>query len=377
MRCCCSANVTGYTLPQRRHSSRLHAAAVAEQQYESPELEPLILSDSKTFDEKIAGIGLLDGDLAVAGASAIAAAAARATPPGAAAPRRLRPEGGAGSRAVGQRPGASSRGATLRDEVSKLGVVFVKLAQTLATRPDIGRRRKAAQRPDSNRPFADAIAKKPWKRTWRVSRVLQRRSRVDGVELGNRPPRRRPARPWPCAHLDAPIAAASSPVYKATTANNATVVPQGAPAGVVDQVAPTATPSACCWRGSRTSGAARRTTRHRRRGDGGVVPRARLSQGGGEAARFWDALPKASYLAAVPRAGFSARRPRRCRDAARPPRRVGRRPAARGVTPKGARHGREGPGRVLPALFGTNFPRTRTTGTCSTTPTTAWCWPAS
>ena len=50
------AAVTGYTLPPRRHSSRLHAAAVAEQQYESPELEPLILSDSKTFDEKIAGI---------------------------------------------------------------------------------------------------------------------------------------------------------------------------------------------------------------------------------------------------------------------------------------------------------------------------------
>ena len=49
------AAVTGYTLPPRRHSSRLHAA-VAEQQYESPELEPLILSDSKTFDEKIAGI---------------------------------------------------------------------------------------------------------------------------------------------------------------------------------------------------------------------------------------------------------------------------------------------------------------------------------
>ena len=49
------AAVTGYTLPPRRHSSRRYAAAVAEQ-YESPELEPLILSDGKTFDEKIAGI---------------------------------------------------------------------------------------------------------------------------------------------------------------------------------------------------------------------------------------------------------------------------------------------------------------------------------
>ena len=74
------AAVTGYTLPPRRHSSRLHAAAVAEQQYESPELEPLILSDSKTFDEKIAGITAYYERRPFAVArrlSAIAAAAAR------------------------------------------------------------------------------------------------------------------------------------------------------------------------------------------------------------------------------------------------------------------------------------------------------------
>ena len=88
-----SAGGTGYsTLPQRRHSSRRYAAAVAKQQYESPELEPLILSDSKTFDEKIAGITAYYERRPFAVArplSAIAAAAARrsaASPPGLPAP---------------------------------------------------------------------------------------------------------------------------------------------------------------------------------------------------------------------------------------------------------------------------------------------------
>ena len=179
------AAVTGYTLPPRRHSSRLHAA-VAEQQYESPELEPLILSDSKTFDEKIAGITAYYERRPFAVArrlSAIAAAAARSY----AAWRRGSPDdfdqkAAREARAVGQRPGASPRGATLRDEVSKLGVVFVKLAQTLATRPDIIGEEAAASLEslqDSNRPFADAIAKKAVEEDLvRVSRVLQRRSRA-------------------------------------------------------------------------------------------------------------------------------------------------------------------------------------------------------
>ena len=180
------AAVTGYTLPPRRHSSRRYAAAVAEQQYESPELEPLILSDSKTFDEKIAGITAYYERRPFAVArrlSAIAAAAARSY----AAWRRGSPDdfdqkAAREARAVGQRPGASPRGATLRDEVSKLGVVFVKLAQTLATRPDIIGEEAAASLEslqDSNRPFADAIAKKAVEEDLvRVSRVLQRRSRA-------------------------------------------------------------------------------------------------------------------------------------------------------------------------------------------------------
>ena len=199
-----AASVTGYsTLPQRRHhSSRRYAAAVAEQQYESPELEPLILSDSKTFDEKIAGITAYYERRPFAVArrlSAIAAAAARSY----AAWRRGSPDdfdqkAAREARAVGQRPGASPRGATLRDEVSKLGVVFVKLAQTLATRPDIIGEEAAASLEslqDSNRPFADAIAKKAVEEDLvRASRVLPRRSRVAGVERGNRPPRRRRGR---------------------------------------------------------------------------------------------------------------------------------------------------------------------------------------
>ena len=199
-----AASVTGYsTLPQRRHhSSRRYASAVAEQQYESPELEPLILSDGKTFDEKIAGITAYYERRPFAVArrlSAIAAAAARSY----AAWRRGSPDdfdqkAAREARAVGRRPGASPRGATLRDEVSKLGVVFVKLAQTLATRPDIIGEEAAASLEslqDSNRPFADAVAKKAVEEDLvRVSRVLPRRSRVDGVERGNRPPRRRRGR---------------------------------------------------------------------------------------------------------------------------------------------------------------------------------------
>ena len=53
-------------------------------------------------------------------------------------------------------PGAEARGDVLRREVSKLGVVFVKVAQTLATREDLVGAEAAAALSvlqDANKPF--------------------------------------------------------------------------------------------------------------------------------------------------------------------------------------------------------------------------------
>ncbi|KAJ8599994.1 hypothetical protein CTAYLR_001827 [Chrysophaeum taylorii] len=66
------------------------------------------------------------------------------------------------ARSFGQAPPVTKRGAALRSEVSRLGVVFIKLAQTLATRPDIiGEEAACALESlqDQNEPFDDALAK--------------------------------------------------------------------------------------------------------------------------------------------------------------------------------------------------------------------------
>ncbi|KAH8045881.1 hypothetical protein JL720_16542 [Aureococcus anophagefferens] len=107
------------------------------QSYESPALEPILLDRSSSLEEKIGGIKahyetrpwLVARRLASISAAALRSygAWARGSPDDfdefAAARARPRP--------------ASPAGAVLRDEISKLGVVFVKLAQTMATRPDI------------------------------------------------------------------------------------------------------------------------------------------------------------------------------------------------------------------------------------------------
>lgn len=280
--------------PPQRQSARLHATAVAapaaEQQYESPELEPLILDDAIGFDDKIKGITAYyeRRPFAVARRLAeISAAAARSY----AAWSRGGPEGfdrkaARAARAKGQRPGASPRGATLRDEVSQLGVVFVKLAQTLATRPDIIGEEAAASLEslqDANKPFDDAVAKKAVEEDLRGAPVSLK-------EIGA-----------------APIAAASlAQVYKATTSNGAKVAVKVRRPGVVDQVALDcyAVRLLLAWLQDFWGG----TTDYPAIVDEvtvGLFRELDFRKEASNAARFWDVhFPKAPYLR-VPRAGFA------------------------------------------------------------------------
>ncbi|KAJ1450335.1 ABC1 family-domain-containing protein, partial [Pelagophyceae sp. CCMP2097] len=201
--------------------------------YESPVLEPVLLSATLSLDEKIEEIRkhYAARPWAVARRlSAIGAAAARVSAAwvldkdddydiGAA---RL-------AKSQGRSPEASKRGLVLRREVSQLGVVFVKLAQTLATRPDIVGEEAAAaleSLQDSNAPFDDAIALRVIAEDLAA---LQRRTRL---EAPNEEPLTFSIVSETC------VAAASlAQVYKATTAGGTDVAIKVRRPGVVEQVA--------------------------------------------------------------------------------------------------------------------------------------------
>jgi len=193
----------------------------AECAYESPVLEPILLSSTLTQDEKIDAIADHYNArpwLVAARLGEIGVAAARsygAWTRGDASDFDV--VGAREARARAERPGASARAGVLRDEVSKLGVVFVKLAQTMATRADIiGEEAAAALESlqDRNAPFPDALA----------------RAAIEADLAGA---------PLELVELSAsPIAAASiAQVYRGATAGGADVAVKVRRPGVVEQVA--------------------------------------------------------------------------------------------------------------------------------------------
>ncbi|KAH8056354.1 hypothetical protein JL722_7663 [Aureococcus anophagefferens] len=151
--------------PQTTLKAPTQVPSLPRQSYESPALEPILLDRSSSLEEKIGGIKahyetrpwLVARRLASISAAALRSYGAWAR----GSPDDFDEFAARAKRAKGLRPGASPRGAVLRDEISKLGVVFVKLAQTMATRPDIIGEEAAASLEslqDGNRPFDDAVA---------------------------------------------------------------------------------------------------------------------------------------------------------------------------------------------------------------------------
>lgn len=132
---------------------------------EHPVLEPILLSPDKSLDTKLDEIGQYYSRkpwLVVARLASVTAAAVRVAFVWTTSREEFDLTAARLAKSRGGKAKTTKRGRELTTQVSRLGVVFIKLAQTLATRPDIiGEEAAAALETlqDRNAPFDDDMAK--------------------------------------------------------------------------------------------------------------------------------------------------------------------------------------------------------------------------
>ena len=277
--------------PQTTLKAPTQVPSPTRQRYESPALEPILLDRSSSLEEKIGGIKahyetrpwLVARRLASISAAALRSYGAWAR----GSPDDFDEFAARAKRAKGLRPGASPRGAVLRDEISKLGVVFVKLAQTMATRPDIIGEEAAASLEslqDGNRPFDDAVAL----------------ASIEAELAGS---------PLELVQIsDTAVAAASlAQVYRGETAGGAAVAIKVRRPGVVDQVALDTYAVRVMLKALQEFWGTNSTDYPAIVNEvtAGLFRELDFREEAANAARFWDAhRPLAGYLR-VPRAGYA------------------------------------------------------------------------
>jgi len=277
--------------PQTTLKAPTQVPSLPRQRYESPALEPILLDRSSSLEEKIGGIKahyetrpwLVARRLASISAAALRSYGAWAR----GSPDDFDEFAARAKRAKGLRPGASPRGAVLRDEISKLGVVFVKLAQTMATRPDIIGEEAAASLEslqDGNRPFDDAIAL----------------ASIEAELAGS---------PLELVHISEKAVAAASlaQVYRGETAGGAAVAIKVRRPGVVDQVALDTYAVRVMLKALQEFWGTNSTDYPAIVNEvtAGLFRELDFREEASNAARFWDAhRPLAGYLR-VPRAGYA------------------------------------------------------------------------
>ncbi|KAH8076870.1 hypothetical protein JL721_902 [Aureococcus anophagefferens] len=275
--------------PQTTLKAPTQVPSLPRQSYESPALEPILLDRSSSLEEKIGGIKahyetrpwLVARRLASISAAALRSygAWARGSPDDF--------DEFAREARKGLRPGASPRGAVLRDEISKLGVVFVKLAQTMATRPDIIGEEAAASLEslqDGNRPFDDAVAL----------------ASIEAELAGS---------PLELVRISEKAVAAASlaQVYRGETAGGAAVAIKVRRPGVVDQVALDTYAVRVMLKALQEFWGTNSTDYPAIVNEvtAGLFRELDFREEASNAARFWDAhRPLAGYLR-VPRAGYA------------------------------------------------------------------------